>query len=109
MEVSVMSFDMDSLMQHAKKMQERMREVQEELADERVETVSGGGMVKVVANGQQEILEVTISEDALEAGAEMLSDMVLVAVTDAIKKSRELAQQKLGQITGGLNLPGLNL
>ena len=104
-----MSFDMEGLMKQAKMMQERMREVQDELADERVESISGGGMVKVVANGQQEIIQVTISKEALEAGAEMLSDMVLVAITDAMKKSRELAQERLGQITGGLNLPGIGL
>ena len=103
-----MSFDMDSIMMQARKMQERMKQVQDELARERVESVAGGGMVKVVANGQSDIIEVRISPSALDAGAEMLSDMVLVAVADALKKSREIAQNKLGQITGGLNLPGLN-
>ena len=104
-----MAFDMEGLMQHAKKMQERIKEIHEELAEVRIESVSGGGMVKVVVNGQQEVIELAVSPEALEAGAEMLSDMVLVAITDAMKKSRELAQQKLGQVTGGLNLPGLNM
>ena len=104
-----MSFDMDGLLKQAKQVQERMRELQDELAEERVEAVSGGGMVKVVVSGQQEVIQVKISNEALEAGAEMLSDMVLVAITDAMKKSRELAQAKIGHITGGLNLPGLNL
>lgn len=100
---------MDGLMKQAKQVQERMRELQDELAEERVESVSGGGMVKVVVSGQQEVIQVKISNEALEAGAEMLSDMVLVAVTDAMKKSREIAQAKIGNITGGLNFPGLNL
>ena len=104
-----MSFDMDGLMKQAKQVQERMRELQDELAEERVESVAGGGMVKVIVSGQQEVIQVKISNEALEAGAEMLSDMVLVAITDAMKKSREIAQAKIGNITGGMNLPGLNL
>ena len=104
-----MAFDINSLMQQAKKMQERIREIHDELADERIEASSGGGMVKIVVNGQQEVIQISISEEALQAGAEMLSDMILVAITEAMKKSREIAQQKLGQVTGGLNLPGLNL
>ncbi len=104
-----MSFDMGALMKQAQKVQERMREIQEELANERIESISGGGMVKVVATGQQEIIEVKISPEALEAGAEMVSDMVLVAINDAIKQARELAQSKLSQVTGGLNLPGLGM
>ena len=104
-----MAFDMDGLLKQAKQVQERMRELQDELAEERVESVSGGGMVKVIVSGQQEVIQVEISNEALEAGAEMLSDMVLVAITDAMKKSREIAQAKIGHITGGLNLPGLNL
>jgi len=103
-----MSFDLEGLMKQAKKMQERMRQIQEELADERVESVTGGGMVKVVVNGQQEVIGVTISNEALDAGAEMLSDMVLVAITDAMKKSRDMAQERFGQLTGGMNFPGLN-
>jgi DNA-binding YbaB/EbfC family protein len=104
-----MSFDMGSLMKQAQKVQERMREIQEELANERVEAVSGGGMVTVVATGQQEIIEVKISDEALQAGAEMVSDMVLVAINDAIKQAREIAQERIGQVTGGLNLPGLGM
>jgi len=109
MEENDMSFDMDGLLKQAKQVQERMRELQDELAEERVEAVSGGGMVKVVVSGQQEVIQIEISNEALEAGAEMLSDMVLVAITDAMKKSREIAQAKIGHITGGMNLPGLNL
>ena len=104
-----MSFNMEDLMKQARQVQERMRELQDELAEERVESASGGGMVKVIVNGQQEVIQVEITSEALEAGAEMLSDMVLVAITDAMKKSRELAQAKIGQITGGMNLPGLGL
>jgi len=90
-------------------MQERIREIHEQLANERIESVSGGGMVKIVVNGQPEVIQVNVSNEALEAGAEMLSDMILVAITDAMKKSRDIAQEKLGQVTGGLNIPGLNL
>ena len=104
-----MSFDMNGLLKQAKEVQQRMREMQDELANEHIESISGGGMIKVIVNGQQEVIKIEISPEALEAGAEMLSDMVLVTITDAMKKSRELAQAKIGQIPGGMNLPGLGL
>ena len=84
-----MSFDMDGLLKQARDVQERMREMQSELANEHVESISGGGMIKVIVNGQQEVIKIEISPEAMEAGAEMLSDMVLVTITDAMKKSRE--------------------
>jgi len=109
MEENNMSFDMNGLLKQAKEVQERMREMQDELANEHIESISGGGMIKVIVNGQQEVISIEISPEALEAGPEMLSDMVLVTITDALKKSRELAQEKIGRITGGMNLPGLGM
>ncbi len=100
--------DFMKMMKDAKKIQEQMLKVQEELANEKVEATSGGGTVKVVANGKQEILEVKINPDAVSSDdIEILEDMILVATNEAIQKSQELAAQRLNQLTGGLNIPGL--
>jgi DNA-binding YbaB/EbfC family protein len=89
-------------------LQQRMLETQEALANETVEVSVGGGAVMVVANGQQKIQSIKISADAVSAGdVEMLQDLVLAAVNEAIEKSQELAASKMGAVTGGLGLPGL--
>ncbi|MDI6891683.1 MAG: YbaB/EbfC family nucleoid-associated protein [Actinomycetota bacterium] len=100
--------DLGKIMKQAQKVQKEMVKAQEELAGERVEASSGGGMVKVIVNGKQEILEVKINPDAVNPeDVEMLEDMVLVAANEALGESRELASRKLSKLTGGLNLPGL--
>ena len=83
-----------------------LQKVQEELGTLTVEGSAGGGVVKVVATGKQTVESVEIAEEALE-DVEMLQDLVTAAVNDALGKSQELASQKLGAITGGMNLPGL--
>ena len=89
-------------------LQQKMAETQESLGGETVEASAGGGVVTVTANGQQKILSVKISPDVMAAGdVEMLQDLVVVAVNEAIEKSQQLASQKMGEITGGLGLPGL--
>jgi len=89
-------------------LQQKMLDAQNELANENVEVSAGGGAVTVVISGQQKIQSIKISPDALSAGdAEMLQDMIVVAVNEAIDKSQEVASQKMGAITGGLGLPGL--
>lgn len=100
--------DFMKMMKDAKKIQEQMLKVQEELANEKVEATSGGGTVKVVASGKQEILEVKINPDAVSSDdIEILEDMILIAINEAIQKSQELAAQRLGQLTGGLSIPGM--
>ena len=99
---------MDKIMKQAQKMQAQMAKVQEELADEKVEGNSGGGMVTVTANGQGEILAVRIDPEVTgEEDVEMLEDLVLAAVNEALRKSKELANGRMGQLTGGMGLPGL--
>lgn len=96
------------MLKQIQQMQKQMAKVQEELAGERVEATAGGGMVKVVANGKQEVLEIKIEKEAVDPNeVELLEDMVLAAVREALGKSAELAQEKLGRLTGGLSLPGL--
>ena len=85
-----------------------MAETQQELANETVEVTAGGGAIKVVITGQQKLQTISISPDVLSAGdVEMLQDLIVAAVNDAIDRSQELASQKMSAITGGLGLPGL--
>jgi DNA-binding YbaB/EbfC family protein len=89
-------------------LQQKMLDAQSELANENVEVSAGGGAVTIVISGQQKLQSIKISPDALSAGdAEMLQDMIVAAVNEAIDRSQELASQKMGAITGGLGLPGL--
>lgn len=89
-------------------LQQRMAETQQELANETVEVTAGGGAIKVVITGQQKLQTISISPDVLSAGdVEMLQDLIVAAVNDAIDRSQELASQKMSAITGGLGLPGL--
>ena len=103
-----MNGNMQKMMKQAQQLQRKMLEAQEALAEERVEGSSGGGMVKVVADGQQNVLEVAINPEAVDPeDVEMLQDMVLAAVSDALKKSRDLAEEKMGVFTKGMKIPGL--
>jgi hypothetical protein len=95
-------------MRQAQELQAKLAKAQQELADITVEASSGGGAVKVTINGQQKIQLVKISPEAINPDdVEMLEDLVLTAVNEAIAKSQELAAQRLGKLTGGLKIPGL--
>ena len=99
---------MGNILKQAQKMQQRLMEVQQELKEHVVEGSAGGGMVRVAANGQQEILSVKIDPEAVSAAdVELLEDMVLAAVSQALEKARQLAQEEMAKVTGGLQLPGL--
>lgn len=96
------------MMQQAQKLQSRLAKAQEELANVTVEGSAGGGAVKVTMNGQQKVLSVRISPEAVSASdVEMLQDLVLAAVSEAIAKSQEAAARHLNELTGGLKIPGL--
>ncbi len=100
---------MGDIMKQAQKMQEKMQKIQDELADLQVEASSGGGMVTVVANGKQEILEVRIDKQVVDPeDVEMLEDLVVAAVNQAMAKAQELANDEMGKAAGGMlgNLPG---
>lgn len=100
--------NMQQLMQQAQQMQKKMEEMQKELATKTVEAAAGGGAVKAVVSGKQELLSLTIAPEALEgADTEMLSDMVKGAVNEALKKSQELQSQMMGGAFGGALPPGL--
>lgn len=97
---------MGNLMSQMQKLQDEMEKTQEALADEEVTATAGGGMVTVVATGAQEIRAITIKPEAVDPDdAELLQDMVLAAVNEAIQKSKALAEERMGSLTGGLGLP----
>ena len=101
-------FDMNKLMQQAQQMQAQMAQAQEQLANETVEATAGGGLVTVKATGAGEIVEIKIDPKAIDPDdPEMLEDVVLAAVNEALRASQELAQSKLGGLAGGLGIPGL--
>ena len=101
-------FDMNKLMQQAQQMQQQMAQAQEQLAHETVEASAGGGLVTVKATGTGEITEIKIDPKAIDPGdPEMLEDVVLAAVNEALRAAQNLAQSKLGGLAGGLGLPGL--
>jgi len=95
-------------MKQAQKIQSEIARVQQELSRKTVEASAGGGMVTVVANGKQEIISVKIEPEVVTSGdIEMIQDLVLAAVNEALKKSQEMVAEEMGKITGGLNIPGL--
>jgi len=90
-------------------MQNKLVKIQEELGQETVEATAGGGVVKVVATGHQRIVSVEIDPDAVDpTDVEMLQDLVVVAVNDALTKAQELAAKRLSAVTGGIKIPGLS-
>ncbi|HHW70117.1 MAG TPA: YbaB/EbfC family nucleoid-associated protein [Clostridiales bacterium] len=100
--------NMNQIMRQAKKMQEQMEAIQKELEEQTVETTVGGGMVTVVANGKREILSIDIKPEVVDPDdIEMLQDLVIAAVNEALRQVDEMASEKMGQFTGGLGIPGL--
>jgi hypothetical protein len=97
-----------SILRQAQQLQAKLAKAQEELGKLTVEASSGGGAVKVVVDGHQKVHAVEISPEVVDAeDVELLQDLVMAAVNEAIDKSQELANKHLGSLTGGLNIPGL--
>ena len=103
--------DFNKLMQQAQQMQEQMNRAQEELANETVEASAGGGMVTVRATGAGELTEIKIAPEAIDPDdPELLADMILAAVNEALRSAEQLGKSKFGGMMGGLDLPpGLGL
>ena len=100
--------NMNNMMKQMKKMQDQMVKAQEELKDQTVEGTAGGGVVTVLANGHKEIKNITIKPEAVDPeDVEMLQDLVLTAVNDALRQVDEMASKQMGKFTGGMNIPGL--
>lgn len=97
-------------MGNLKQLEEKMAKVQEELESKTVEASSGGGMVTVIANGKQEIISIKIDPQIVSSNdLEMLEDLIMAAVNEAIKRSQELMAQEMAKLAGGLNIPGLKI
>jgi DNA-binding YbaB/EbfC family protein len=99
---------MGNMMKQAQKLQAKMLKMQEELGDRTVETSAGGGMISVVANGRQQVVSITIDKEVVDPDdVEMLQDLILAAVNDALSKAQEMVAGEMGKLTGGFNLPGM--
>jgi nucleoid-associated protein EbfC len=99
---------MGNMMKQAQKLQSKMLRMQEELAAKTVETTAGGGMIAVVANGAQQIVSIRIEKEVVDPeDVEMLQDLILAAVNDALAKSQEMVSGEMGKLTGGMKIPGL--
>ncbi len=99
-----------NIMKEAQKLQERLAAMQEEVANRKVDASAGGGMVTVEVNGKQEILSIKIDREVINPDdSQMLEDLVLAACNEAIRKSKEMVQQELAKLTGGLKIPGLGM
>ncbi|MBW1918001.1 MAG: YbaB/EbfC family nucleoid-associated protein [Deltaproteobacteria bacterium] len=97
-----------NLMKQAQKLQSKMMAIQEELGERTVSAQVGGGMVEVVVNGRQELVSVRIDPEVVNPDdVEMLQDLVLAAVNDALNRSREMVSEEMSKLTGGLKIPGL--
>ncbi len=96
------------MMKQAQQMHSKMQEMQKELADKKVAAESGGGMVKVEANGKGEILSIQIEKDIIkQEEKDVLEDLILVGVNEALRRAHELNTSEMSKVTGGLKIPGL--
>jgi len=100
--------NMGNLLKKAQQLQEKMAKLQEELSEKTVETSAGGGMVTVIATGKQEIASIKIDPEVVnQEDIEMLEDLVLAAVNDALFQAKQMASDEMTKLTGGVNIPGL--
>jgi hypothetical protein len=100
--------NMGQLMKQAQQFQSKIAKLQEELGEQTVEASAGGGMVTVVANGKQEVLSIVIEKEVIDPeDSEMLQDLILAAVNDALSRAKEMVNEEMGKLTKGMNIPGM--
>ena len=100
--------NMGNLLKQAQQFQAKLAKLQEELAGRTVEATSGGGMVSVVANGRQEVISIKIDPEVIDReDKEMLQDLILAAVNDALSRAKAMMNEEMGKLTHGLNLPNI--
>ena len=99
---------MANLQRMAQQMQEEMQRIEGELRDAQVDGSAGGGVVKAVVTGKQELVSVTIDPSAVDpSDVDMLQDLIVAAINDALRSSRRIEAEKMAAVTGGLKIPGL--
>lgn len=104
----MMGGNMNKMMKQVQKMQQEMVKLQDELGERRVESTAGGGVVKVVANGKNEIISIEIKPEVVDPeDVEMLQDLVTAAVNEALRQAQDMVSQEMGKLTGGLKIPGM--
>lgn len=100
--------NMNSMMKQMQKMQKQIEEAQREIEETNVTATAGGGAIEVTASGKKEIVSISIDKDLVDPDdVEMLQDMIVAGVNEAIRAAEKLSEEKMGKITGGLNIPGL--
>lgn len=99
---------MGGMLKQAQKLQSKIFKLQEEMAERTVETSVGGGMVSVVANGKQEVVSIKVDPEVVDPDdVQMLEDLIVAGVNDALKKAQDMVSQEMTKLTGGFNIPGL--
>jgi DNA-binding YbaB/EbfC family protein len=99
--------NMMSMMKQAQKLQAKMVEMQAELGNRTVSAQAGGGMVEAMVNGRQELLSLRIDKEVVGDDVEMLQDLILAAINEALNRSREMMAAEMSKLTGGMQIPGL--
>lgn len=100
--------NMNKMMKQVQKMQTEMAKVQEELEEKTVEATAGGGAVKVIANGKNEILEIVLDPEILDPDdAEMVQDIIMAACNEALREAQEMVTSEMSKVTGKMNIPGM--
>ena len=103
-----MAKGMGNMLKQAQKLQSKIFKLQEQLADRTVETTVGGGMVKAVANGKQELMSIKLEPEVVDPDdVQMLEDLIVAAVNDALKKAQEMVTEEMTKLTGGFKIPGI--
>ena len=100
--------NMNNMMKQVKKMQQEMEKAQADIEEKEFESTAGGGVIKATVNGKKELVAIKIDPDVIDPeDSDMLEDLIIAAVNDAMKKADEYSGQAMGKLTGGLNIPGL--
>jgi len=103
-----MAKGMGNMMKQAQKLQSKIFKLQEEMADKKVEASVGGGMIKVTANGKQQLVSINIEPEVLDPDdVQMLEDLIVSGVNEALRKAQEMVSEEMNKLTGGFNIPGL--
>lgn len=103
-----MGGNMNNMMKQMQKMQKKMEEMQEELEGQEVEASAGGGAVTAIVNGKKELLNIKLDESVVDPeDIEMLQDLIVAAVSEAVRKAEEQSEAEMKKLTGGMNIPGM--